>query len=263
MTHFLIGYPGNKRQEYKEFKNKIEEKLDDVKIIVELFCGTSAISFNIYKNTPKQYKYILNDIDKNLMDFYAIIKSGKLDEFLEKVEKERQKITTKEEYNKYYKFIKNEKSSFECERLVAWYIIHKYYNIRVGLYDVNMNKTVHKPPTNLKKEFIEFIKSDSVELYNGDWFEIFDKYKNDNEAYLIFDPPYLLSCNEFYSSFKGNVYEYFAINPIKSFKSNIIFILEKNWIINLLFRNDESLEYKKKYEMTIKRETKHQAITNY
>jgi hypothetical protein len=60
---------------------------------------------------------------------------------------------------------------------------------------------------------------------------------------------------------KGNIYTFYLNDKIKNkFESQIYFILEDNWIIQLLFKSKSAFTYDKKYQMT-KRNTKHMFIT--
>jgi hypothetical protein len=74
-----------------------------------------------------------------------------------------------------------------------------------------------------------------VYITNNDWFDIFDKYKDDEKTLFIVDPPYIMACNDFYTDKNLNTYQYFHDNKIENFKSKIYLILEDNWMIRLLF----------------------------
>ena len=71
------------------------------------------------------------------------------------------------------------------------------------------------------------------------------------------DPPYLNSCNTFYSTPTTNIYEYLNLNPIEKMKSTFILCLEDMWINRLLFKNNKfSTGYNKQYQTT-KKSTNH------
>ena len=72
MTHFIISYPGNKRKEYIYFRDNIN--LDGIKNIIEPFCGTSAISFNLWLEHGDKFNYYLNDNSNNLYNIYILMK---------------------------------------------------------------------------------------------------------------------------------------------------------------------------------------------
>ncbi len=140
-------------------------------------------------------------------------------------------------------------------------------SFRYGLYnDKKISKSPYKM-TKLQMEFIEFIKCSYVSITCNDWLDVFDTFKNDENALILFDPPYMNSCNEFYNLHDNkkkneNVYEYFSLNNIISFKSKIMFILEDMWIINLLFKANFKKTYDKTYNISRKK-TNHIIIYNY
>jgi len=251
-NHFITSYFGNKRQEYKEIKNII--KLDNINTIIEPFCGSSAISYNIWKDNPdKNIKYVLNDNNQHLMELYKIMKNDNIEDFIKKINDIKDTIKNKEDYNAYVKT--DNKTVYE------YFIASKFYNIRPALYDKDMHKNKFKL-TKEQYRFIEFVKSPNVEIIFGNWFDLYDKYKNDETAYIIFDPPYLQLCNDFYLNKSVNVYEYFFNNKITDYKSKILFVLEDIWIIRLLFNGCNTYTYDKQYQTT-KKKTKHLCITNY
>ena len=67
MSHFILPYAGNKRNEYKYLKKYLN--FDGIQNIIEPFCGTSAISFNIWLEHPN-FHFYLNDINKDLIEIY-------------------------------------------------------------------------------------------------------------------------------------------------------------------------------------------------
>ena len=76
-NHFIHSYPGNKRNEFQYLNNVIED-IDKYETIIEPFCGSSAISFNIWLNHPNK-KFILNDNNNDLMKVYNLIKNENIE----------------------------------------------------------------------------------------------------------------------------------------------------------------------------------------
>ncbi len=72
-NHFIFSYAGNKRNEFK-YLNNIIDNIDNYDTIIEPFCGSSAISFNIWLKYPNK-KFIINDNDKDLIKVYNLIKT--------------------------------------------------------------------------------------------------------------------------------------------------------------------------------------------
>ena len=52
-NHFIYSYNGNKRNEFKYLNNVIDD-IDNYDTIIEPFCGSSAISFNIWLKYPNK-----------------------------------------------------------------------------------------------------------------------------------------------------------------------------------------------------------------
>jgi site-specific DNA-adenine methylase len=250
-NHFPISYAGNKRKEYIHFKENID--LVGKKHIIEPFCGTSAISFNIWREHGNAFTYHLNDNNENMINIYKALKTETIDTIEKEVNKVKDSVKSKEDYNNLVK--KKDQSIYEY---IYW---NRYYTIRAGLYS-ERSQTI-KPYTFNKTqiEFAQFVKQDNVLITNDKWEVIFDKYKNQSDVLFMIDPPYILSCNVFYQDKSLNIYEYFFENNITTFKSKLIIILEKNWIIELLFGKYFIHEYGKRYEASNKN-TSHVIISN-
>ena len=133
-NHFIIPYVGNKREEVEIIYENIKPYIDDKKIIIEPFCGSSSISYYISLQQPNKYKYILNDLDKNLIELYKIMKDeDKLKNFIDHINKlcfVNNKFIDKETY---LNLIKK-------DDMYGWFIKHKFYKIMVGLYPIDRIK---------------------------------------------------------------------------------------------------------------------------
>ena len=244
-----MAYAGNKRNEVEGLYNEIKDKLKNIKTIVEPFCGSSAFSYYLSLQHPKKFKYILNDNNSYLIQLYKIMSNE------EEIEKLITKLNiliedlTKEKYNKILKE----------DNLESWFIKNKIYSIRPGLYPLD-----YKPKdfNDLKKcPIINFLKTEDIEFKNIEGVEIVEQYKDDNNALIFLDPPYICSFNDFYYNSKINIYEYLYNNPIVNFKALILLCLEDNWIIKLIFKNFIKSSYNKTYETT-KKKTTHLIISN-
>jgi len=253
-NHFLYSYLGNKRNETKQFLDNI--KLDDIKNIIEPFSGSSAISFSIWlNNKDKNFNYYLNDSDKKLIEVYELMKNETIEEIEKKINEFGNNIHNKEEWTNEFK---------NNDNTIYSYIYFKKYSAlgRYGLYPLGRKISKFKISKETE-EFIEFIKQPNVYITLGDWFEVFDKFKNDETALFMIDPPYIMACNDYYTDRKLNMYEYFYDNKIENFKSHIYLILEDHWILRCLFANNKILlKYAKKYEIS-KKQTNHIIIYNY
>lgn len=258
MNHFIIAYAGNKRKEYQYFKSKVN--LDNIENIIEPFAGSCAISFNIWLEYGDKFNYYLNDNCENIYDLYKLIRDEEPQDILNKLNEIKQTINGKEDYNKLFK--KNFKNSKQRDKdnfnIFEYIVIHKGYSIRVGLFnEKRFNKDAKIKFNKLQLKFFEFLKSPNVFISLGDWSSIFDKFKDDDKSLIFLDPPYLQSCNDYYLDKTINIYEYLTKNNIDNFKSHIYLILEDNWIIKIIFNNNNAMmDYDKTYQQT-KRKTTH------
>jgi hypothetical protein len=249
-NHFFIGYAGNKRNEVDNIYKKIQPTLKNIKYIVEPYCGTSALSYYISLHEPNKYKYILNDNNKYLIELYKVASSKKkLNKLINKLN-----ILLKDINKEKYKIIIN------SDTLEGWIIKNKIYAIRAGLFPTT-RKIIESFEYLNTCPMIDFLRTEDITFYNMDAIELYEKFKDNKEALIFLDPPYINTCNDFYKCASMNIYEYLNDNDIQLSKANIILCLENNWIILLLFKKYIIDEYKKTYE-TSKKKTTHLLISN-
>ena len=98
-----------------------------------------------------------------------------------------------------------------------------------------------------KKADIVFTAYDSIKCY--------ELYKNEKLNCIIMDPPYLMTCNDFYNEKDVNIYEYLCNNDINNENAFICLVLEDIWIMRLLFSNIKYniIKYNKRYQTTHKK----------
>ena len=249
-NHFFMSYAGNKRNETEGLYNVIKNDIQNIKIIIEPFCGSAAFSYYISLKHPKKFKYILNDNNKFLIQLYLIAKDElKLNQLI-KILDVKIKGLDKEKYNKIAK-----ENNF-----LSWIIINKIYSIHKGLFPIG--KKIINTFEYLKEcPIINFLRTEQISFFNTDGIVIMNKYKNSESNFIFLDPPYLISCNDFYKNTDVNIYEYLYNKNINEMKAFICLCLESNWIIKLLFNNHVKKEYSKIYQ-TSKKNTTHLIITN-
>jgi site-specific DNA-adenine methylase len=247
MNHFYISWPGNKRAEFKHIEKYVIDT--GIEVICEPFCGTAAFSYYMSKKYPKKFKYILNDTDQYLIELYKICKD------IDKRNKKSAELKT------IIEGIKNKTDYLSLTGFNRWYIHHKSYCIRPGLYpkDKKINNNIDLSGVAMSS----FLDSENVELRLADGVQLISEFKNDDKVFMFIDPPYLNTYNDFYMDKSGlNVYEWFFKNNINSFRCKTMLVLENNWIINFLFGANVKARYGKKYQ-TSKKNTEHLIITNY
>lgn len=263
MSHSFFAYPGNKRNEYKEIKDKLN--FDNITNIIEPFCGTAAISFNIWLEYGDKFSYHLNDKYKFLTDYYEMVKITEPDDIYNNVSDVKKSITS---HQMFLELHRN-----RGKNLFVDITIRKMSGLRVG-YRRQLelqNDKMFRYFTPIQLKFLEFIKCPYVHITNNDWFDIFDIYKNDEHSLFIFDPPYIGRDNTLYKNPTLDVYQYFKTNNINIFNSKIFFMLEDIPIIRELFSSNYIYEpYDKIYnclhltknKQPTKQPTKHIIISN-
>lgn len=271
-NHFLFGYVGNKRQEVEHIYENINFK--NIDTIVEPFCGSCALSYYIWsQNRTKNYKYILNDLDSNLIELLRLVRDDKYKEIEDDVNKKRAEILLYEddmvEAKKIYlEYIKQ-------QDVKGYLLANKCYSMRSGIFPLmDFKRYFNDKKIDLSLAPIyEFLKTADIEIYNEDANKIIDKYDNE-KSFIFLDPPYIASCNNFYSTDKTenieNIYEMLSSKGLKNFKCKMLICHENNWLFKLIFKDylDGEKEYKKQYESSIhrgkgKKQTTHIIVKNY
>lgn len=251
-NHFYYAYTGNKRTEVKEIYNALS--FDGVTTIIEPYCGSASISYYIWlNNKEKNYKYVLNDNNQYLKEMFELMQD---DEKIKKFENDYHKIVKDINKIKYDELIKK-------KELICDFLKNKVYKIRTGLFpDEELRDSVKT--INLKLYPIyEFYKNANIEFTNIDGIDCFNKYKDNNENMIILDPPYIATCNDFYLNHSMNIYEYLYHNKINMMNAKIYLILEKIWIISMLFSENNKIEYNKRYNGMSKKTAIHMIIKNH
>lgn len=264
-NHFLFAYAGNKRNEVEEIYKNINFK--NIDTIIEPFCGSCSLSYYIWTlNKDKNFKYILNDSDKNLICLLKLIFEKKYKEIEDEVNKirldilsyEKDQIEAKKIYINYVK----------KDDIYAYVFKNKYCNMRPGMFPTTKPNIFNKIYNIEKSPIFDFLMNANIDFYNIDGNDII-KNNNNKSCFIFLDPPYIASCNEFYKSDSNentsNIYEYLYYSKLKNFKSKILICHENNWLFKILFKDylKNSIEYYKKYEIGKKKETTHICITNY
>ena len=251
-NHFLLSYFGNKRNEVEGLYNEIINKLEVITTIIEPFCGSSAFSYYISTKHPKRFQYILNDNNKFLIQLYLIAKDETKLKKLVAVLNNKIKNIDREKYN----------LIIQEDNIIGWLIKNRIYNIHPGLFPNDEKRVLKSFDYLFNCPIINFLRNEKIKIYNMDAIKLMEAYSNNNKCLIFLDPPYLVSCNDFYKDAKVNIYEYLFNNKIENMKASLLLCLEKNWIIEMLFNGQIKKEYGKKYESS-KKHTTHFIISNF
>lgn len=272
----VIKYRGGKRSEIPLFKTNIPKEFDTY---LEPFFGGGAVFFHL---EPK--KAIINDINKNLYQFYYDLQNNYVQ--LKKELKELQTIyeENQEEYELKKKLFPQEKVPNKNEEL--YYLIREEYNYPTGKWLPGtvyffINKTAYSGMIrfNKKGEFnVPFgryknFNTDLIEeahskllkntiILNGDYEKVFERAsKND---FMFLDPPYDCVFSEygnevFTGDFDEKEHERLAEN-FKSLECKAMMIISKTDLIKRLYKDFIVGEYDKNYSVNIRNRFKNDAV---
>lgn len=245
MNHFLFSYYGNKREDYKKFKDNI--CYDNVTNIVEPFAGTAAISFQIWKIYKNKLIYHINDLDNNLYNIHKILKEEDIDHIFDKINEVKSTIQSKEDFEQLCK--KSDKTLYE------YIYIHKGSSFRYGrFHERALTKKIYKP-TIEQRLFSQFLKQDYVYITNEDYKICYDYHKDNKDTIIFLDPPYLQCVNTGYKHRSTDCYEYLS-EDIKERQATILLPLEQNDVVLNMFKDSKIiLEWNKIYKITKKKVT--------
>jgi site-specific DNA-adenine methylase len=259
---------------HKNFENKelIDLNYDNLNTCVEVFCGMFGFSHYMYKNNIKKFdKYIFNDINSKLINFLKDIQNGELKNYVEYYNNNYKKLyddinifrelKRNKNKDKYNEFLYNYSVGGYGGHLLRHYNCknaqHLIKDIDIRIFDI-LNEIINKS-----------------ELYNEDFNKILNKYKDDKDALIYLDPPYLDSYNiDYVKNYENenenkdkkiildNTQIYIDIlNFINSCKCKFILIINDNAITRFLYKDYILSSYGHTYQGT-KRKNTHLIISN-
>lgn len=256
----LIKWSGGKKDEIKQFIKYIP---NDIKTYLEPFIGGGALFFHL-----NHKKNVINDVHKELIDFYTSIKKGKINEIYKFMEKNKNDETT------YYKIRDEMDYTNELDNAKRFYYLRKTsfrgmlrynksgkFNIPYGRYKT-CNFDILK-----NKDYEKLLKNSDI--FNKDFDYIFQKY-NDKKNFMFLDPPYDSEFTDYgYCSFGKKEHEKLA-KCFKETKIRCLMIIGKTDFIKKLYKDFIIEEYDKKYRFKLHSKrigneinTKHLVIKNY
>ena len=172
-TTKIIRRIGSKQNDIKYFNHLLPL---EVETVVEPFGGSFAVIKFFYKDINK-YKFHINDFDKDLYYIYTHFK-----EYLQAID------IINEFYNKLegYNYEKGIKIKAYIDELKINDIIKEYiktnFIFRGNMFKPLKNKNYDENERNILINSL---------FTNEDYSNIFNKYKNDEKAFIFLDPPYL------------------------------------------------------------------------
>ena len=244
----IICRLGNKQNDIKYFSHLLPL---DVKRVVEPFGGSFAVIKHFYKDIDK-YDFHINDTDETLFYMYHNYKDviEKAHELRRLYETEYEPENRKRDFKKYF-------DNLEMNPHMKKYLADNYF-VRGNMFICPNHDDKYNPDeTNILN---------TATITNLDYTEIFQMYKDDNDAFLFLDPPYLFSDNSGYASQvrETDMTQMIVdiIELMKTCKCKVMLIINKLNILEYLFKDYTKGEYLRIYQLT-KKKSKHLIICNY
>lgn len=242
----IINRLGNKETDMKHFKHLLPL---EVKTVVEPFSGSFAVIKHFYKDWNK-YDFHINDTDETL--FYAF----KHYEHIHDVIYELNRV-----YNDDFELRKKDFRKFFDSLEISPHVkehIRKTHFVRGQLWRCPKNHDNYNP--------VEASILENAKITNLDYKDIFEMYKDDEEAFLFLDPPYLYSDNSNYASqIRDTDMTQIVVDIIEflnTCKCKVMLVINKLNLLSYLFNDYIKGEYEKIYQIS-KKKAIHLIICNY
>ena len=249
----LVKWSGGKTREINFFKSHYPENFS---MYIEPFVGGGAVFFDL--NFKKN---VINDIHKDLINFYKQIKEGNSKEIFNLM-----KQHTNDEKNYYY--IRDVyKPTNEIEKAFVFFYLRKTcyrgmlrynqkgkFNIPYGRYKTyNFEELLNPEYENLFKDTI---------VMNTSFEKIFEQF-NDKKNFVFLDPPYDSIFTD-YGYCKYNQEDHYSLFQwFKKTKNNCLMIIGETDYIKHLYKNFIVEKYPKKYAFKLHSGRVGKEINNY
>lgn len=199
-----IFYMGNKKKLIK--KGLIDLFPKDITTFIDVFAGSAIISMNV-----KADKYIVNDIDTNLIKLYELFENFSADEIINHINiqigkyglarertrriefKDKDKIEQyKTAYMKFRKHYNEHPTVLDFYTLMFYSFSQQFRFNNKGEFNMPCGNDCFAPRN---EEYIKngcsFFASHNTRIYNQDFRELLNSLKYANNTFVYFDPPYL------------------------------------------------------------------------
>lgn len=255
----LFKWSGGKKDELSKILPHIP---NNYSIYIEPFIGGGALYFNL---NPK--KAVINDIHKELIDFYQNIKDGNINLIYEFMK-------TNLNYEETYYNIR----AFKCENSLD--SANKFYYLRKtcfrGMLRYNKKGEFNIPYGRYKTCNFEELKNENyekllknTEIFNKNYEYIFENYNN-SDNFMFLDPPYDSEFTDYgYCKFDKEEQKKLA-KKFKETRIKCLMVIGKTDFIQELYKDYIVEEYEKKYKFKIHSgrvgdeiNVKHLIIKNY
>jgi site-specific DNA-adenine methylase len=213
------------------------------------------MSYYIASIHPKKFKYVLNDLNEDLIRFYNVLQDPYLYQrfllHLEVFQHTNNKLTgaaRKSNYNHYTR----------TQGYLSYFIGNRYYNFRPFVCPIDKPFIIDFKQL---EKMVNFLRTEDVSMTEGCGISCMREYE-DADALILLDPPYMETDNSFYvGGGEGcSIYQYLYKYDINR-GGNICLVVEDTWLIHKLYENYKRLStYSKTYHGYKKKTVDHCVI---
>lgn len=213
----LYIWAGGKNKMIPKYRSSPGIPLSGYDTFVEPFFGGGAMMIYIYKNNPNVKRFILNDINSEIVGIYRAIKSD-VDNFILRMDNLSNQFIplNKTDRKKFYYNLRNEyindyaKWSPTEESASLYFLMKTGFN---GIWQVNQtsNGRFATPSGLLNQKTVVYDKDNVLEwnkflqivdIYCGDWLQSCQGVND--RAFFFFDPPYRDSFTQYGQTFNDS-----------------------------------------------------------
>lgn len=251
-----IKWVGGKKSEIKYF----EKYIPLFETYVEPFVGGGALFWHL-----KPKKAILNDINDFLTNFYIQLRDNR--SLL--VDKLQSYVNEKDYFKSQVEVLNSKAWNNDLEKAALFYYINK--TCFSGKWRVNSKGKFNNTFGDYKKDHFKDLDTkyqkllQGTEILNIDYKNVFDRFLNDENAFIFLDPPYL-DCDTMYTeSQKFEEYYKYILYFMRHCKCKVLLIVKENEYLINLFGDLIKEKYDKNYRhnATSTKIHNHLIICNY
>lgn len=240
----LFSYEGNKDREMG-YIHVLLPDLGDIGVVVEPFGGSFALTRHLHSGHP-EVEFIVNDINPDIIEIYNAMKDPV------------QNAQVVQELKKLHDGVDQEVfREAKKTRTVPCMLFCRLYGGFQGLFPL---KTKNIDYENVCK----FSHYEDVTFTNKDGYDLVEEHKDNENAFLFLDPPYVGVCNRFYNSpLHYKLFE--MLKDWRSWKCKFMLIIDNNTLTRT-FVEHHGLTIAKIVDVTYKYskiKAQHLYVTNY
>jgi len=248
-NHFYYSYVGSKNSEIPQFAAWLPT--DQSTAIVEPFAGSAAVSYHLW--TLGHRNIHISDRDPFLVELWRRVKDD--DErrrLIDEATAAVAAINSKAEYDEFKKT-----KTFISELVgVTWYHFRQHMAPLKFTNKPNFEELFNRPYTRFMQD-ITPIASDFVAAC--------ERWRNDPNAFIFIDPPYVNEDNNFYHN-DGSIFDleamYTYLLDLMHSPCKVLIIVSDKLLMRLLFKDYIKGMYAKTYALSRKK-CNHMIIANY